>query len=84
MNIYIGQPQAAQFWRAVKLRRDNYWSFRVPPVAVAGDTIYFCQRSDVPLARATVERVEGPDEGHADWRVLWKADSFVDMRKPPE
>jgi hypothetical protein len=89
MNVNVPQFARDHFWEEPPAGSCEFWSFRFPPPCKVGEPLTF-KFDGVPVARATVAKIEPPGQSKCDgtgrfgggWKVFWTPESFVDLRSP--
>jgi hypothetical protein len=87
MNINVPAAAREHFWTEPQIGFEEFWAFRFPPKCQVGDTLYF-KFDGVPVAQATVSRIEKPGLHECEqsgkyknsYKVYWRPDSFKDLQ----
>jgi hypothetical protein len=88
MLISVPSTALDHFWEELPEGNWEFWAFRWPVRAKKGDTIYFYQSKQL-IATAVIAKIEKPGKSECErtgkyknmWKVYWRPDSFVDLRK---
>lgn len=91
MNVNVPQWARGHFWEEPPKGSWEFWSFRFKPPCNIGDELIF-KFDGVPVAKATVARVERPGQSSCEatgrflngWKVFWKPETFIDLRNGPK
>lgn len=91
MKIQVPEWARKHFWQDPPEGHCEFWAFSWKPKAGIGETIYFYFDNEL-VAEATIFKIESPNKSKCAstgrfenrWKVFWRPESFIDMRKEIE